>query len=113
MKNIIYDPKGFSDFYETNLGKRVWEYLQTELIFELMRLATDFNRPAAEGIGDKLIEKFGNEIDNDKNNRIKQAIGHMIRAIMESHNYQHVKSSVPCSRKNELFKNASRYSKIE
>lgn len=112
MNNIIYDPKGFKDFYESELGTRVWEYLNTEEIFQLMRLATEFNKPAAEGIGDKLIEKFGNEVDNVNNHRIKQGIGHMIRPIMEHHGYKHLKSGVPCTKKNELFKNASKYGKI-
>ena len=112
MNNVIYDPKGFKDFYESDLGKRVWEYLKTDFIFELMRLATELNRPAAEGIGDKLIEEFGSEVDNVNNHRIKQSIGHMIRAIMESRGYKHLKSGVSCRKKNELFKNASKYGKI-
>lgn len=112
MNNVIYDPKGFRGFFESDLGERIWEYLNTPLIFELMRLSTDFNRPAAEGIGDKLIETFGTEVDNDKNDRIKQAIGHMIRAIMEHHGYEHIKSGNPCTKKGELFHYASKYGKV-
>lgn len=111
MRNVIYDPKMFSGFYNSDFGQRVWQYLNTQLIFELMRLSTDYNRPAAEGIGDKLIENFGTEIDNEDNNYIKKAIGHMIRAIMEHHGYVHVKHGIPCTKKRELFHFASRYIK--
>ncbi len=112
MNRPMYEPKGFKDVFDTELGQQIFNFLCDEHIFDLMRLATDFNRPAAEGIGDKLIEKFGEAVDNESNDRIKQFIGHVIKAVMKENGYELDKSSIPCSRKKELFSYASRYRKI-
>lgn len=110
MNDIDYKPKAFKGFYESNLGQRVWAFLNTPRIFDLMRLTSDLGKPAAEGIGDLLIEEFGAEVDNEDNGWTKKAIGHMIRPIMEHHGYEIVGTRVfPCTKKKDLFKNAAKY----
>lgn len=110
MNEIDYNPKVFKRFYESDLGQRVWIFLNTPRIFDLMRLTSDFGKPAAEGIGDLLIEEFGAEVNNKDNKWTKKAIGHMIRPIMEHHGYEKVGDRVfLCTKKMDLFKSAARY----
>ncbi len=109
-----YNPKGFTKIFESEFGQGCWKYLNSEDAKIRMVLATELGHPAAEGIGDKILERFGDEfIKNTKeeNDRIKQAIGHMIRYIMESYGYKLAQRSVPCRKKTELFIFASRYKK--
>ena len=105
---IIYDPKGFKDIFESDLGQKIWDYLTTDEAWARLELTTQLGHPAAEGIGDKLLEHFGNIVKEDRN---KQAIGHMIRPIMEHHGYDLVQKGVRCRKKTEVFVFASRYGK--
>jgi hypothetical protein len=112
MKTINYDPKSFSDIFDTELGKKIWEYLNSEEAWVLLKLTTDLGHPAAEGIGDRLLEKFKlPPPDTKERDRIKQAIGHMIRPIMEANGYELVQKGAKCRMKLELFSYASRYAK--
>lgn len=106
--NIYYDPKGFKDIFETKLGQKIWDYLNTDEAWVRLELTTQLGHPAAEGIGDKLLEMFGDDVKED---RVKQAIGHMIRPIMIFHGYSLKQKGVRCRKKTELFRYASRYGK--
>ncbi len=108
MKYVNYDPKGFGDIFNTNLGKKIWDYLNSEDAWIRLELTTQLGHPAVEGIGDKLLDQFGQQIKED---RVKQAIGHMVRAIMEYHGYHLTQKGVRCRKKKEVFVFASRYSK--
>jgi hypothetical protein len=109
MRAPDYNPKSFGDIYETPLGKEIWEFLNTEIIWQRLELATELGHPAVEGIGDKLLEKFGEPLRQD---RMKQAIGHMVRAIMEANGYILKSKGVKCRKKTELFVYASCYEKF-
>ena len=113
MKLVNYKPKGFGDVSNTPLGQEIWEFLQTEEIWVRLELTTQLGHPAVEGIGDKLLEKFGDLLTKEEqySDRIKQAIGHMVRTIMESHGYRLVQKGVRCRKKTELFVFAARYDK--
>jgi hypothetical protein len=113
MNKTNYEPKGFGDIYTTPLGKKIWKFLNTEYIWIRLELTTQLGHPAVEGIGDKLLENFGNELKKDDlhTDRLKQAIGHMVRYIMESHGYKLKQKGVRCRKKTELFVFASRYGK--
>lgn len=104
----IYDPKGFKDIFDTDLGQKIWDYLNLEKAWERLELTTQLGHPAAEGIGDKLLEQFGEVVKED---RVKQAIGHMIRHIMKLHGYTLMQKGVRCRKKTEVFTFASRYGK--
>lgn len=108
MKTVNYKPKGFSDIFNASPGKEIWEYLNTDDIWIRLELTTQLGHPAVEGIGDKLLEKFGEKVHED---RMKQAIGHMVRAIMEAHGYELDIKGVRCRKKTELFVFAARYRK--
>jgi len=108
MKKGIKNPKGFNDIYSSAAGIDIWDFLNTEEIWFRLELTTQLGHPAAEGVGDKLLEKFGIVVKED---RMKQAIGHMIRPIMEANGYTLEKQGVPCRKKKEVFVYASRYKK--
>ncbi|SQA96909.1 Uncharacterised protein [Cedecea neteri] len=75
-----------------------------------MEAATYLSRPALEVVQPYLIERFGNEVSNENNDRIKQMIGKMARQVMEHHGYQLDQMGVRL-RRNELFLSAARYKK--
>ena len=104
-----YKPgKFFSGFFNTDLGKGIIRYLITTKAKERMILTTELGHPAAEGIGDILLERFGDEV---KNNQAKQATGHLIKTIMEHEGFHVAQRSVRCRKKTEVFSFASRYEK--
>ena len=103
-----YQPGSFKDVYESALGQAIWNYLNSEDAKIRMVLTSELGHPAAEGIGDVLLLKLGEEVKND---RVKQATGHMIRHIMESIGFVHAQRSVPCRKKKEVYTFASRYQK--
>jgi len=113
MKIEDYKPKGFGDIFNIPLGQKIWKFLNTEDIWIRLELTTQLGHPAVEGIGDKLLEHFSNELKKDDlhTDRLKQAIGHMVRFIMESHGYKLKQKGVRCRKKTELFVFASRYGK--
>lgn len=108
MNIINYNPKGFKDFSESDLGKRVWNYLISDDARLRLELTTQLGHPAVEGVGDRLLGQFG---DNIKDDRVKQAIGHMVRAIMEHYGYHLEQKGVRCRKKKEVFVFGARYVK--
>ena len=117
MNKHSYKAKNFSDmFNDTNtLGQEIWDYLNTEEIWIRLELTTQLRHPAVEGIGDKLLEKFGSVLNkgNPKFDRYKQMIGHMVKEIMEKHGYIIWQKGVRCRKKTELFVFATKYCKEE
>jgi hypothetical protein len=103
-----YNPRNFKNVFESEIGKNIWSYLNSDNGKERMILTTQLGHPAAEGIGDKLLEKCGEGVKVDN---VKQATGHMIRHVMEEMGYKHNQRSVQCRKKTEVFSKASRYIK--
>jgi hypothetical protein len=77
-----YDPERFSDLSETELGKRLWAFLNEPATVLRMITATDLGRPAVAGLPSKrdLVKLFTEQVTRD---RWKQFIGHMVRQVME------------------------------
>ncbi len=100
-----YQPRNFSDLFETPLGGRLWDYLQRPAVIFAMEVATKLHRPAVEAIGDDLIREFGDSI---RERRIKQLIGHMIRQLLESRGFELDAQRVPV-RFDDLCSTGSRY----
>lgn len=113
MKKEIYDPRNFNDIFKSPIGQEIWQYVNSEDIWIRLELTTQLGHPAVEGIGDKLLEKFGDTLskDDSSSDRLKQAIGHMVRFIMESHGYELIQKGVRCRKKTELFVFAAKYAK--
>lgn len=105
-----FNAGNFSDLAESDLGKRLWAFMNERETVVRMEAATYLSRPALEVVQPYLIERFGNEVSNENNDRIKQMIGKMARQVMEHHGYQLDQMGVRL-RRNELFLSAARYKK--
>lgn len=103
-----FNAGNFSDLAESDLGKRLWAFMNERETVVRMEAATYLSRPALEVVQPYLIERFGNEVSNENNDRIKQMIGKMARQVMEHHGYQLDQMGVRL-RRNELFLSAARY----
>jgi hypothetical protein len=79
-----YVPGSFKDLYERPLGQQLWPFLLLPENVAHMTTATRLGRPAAEGLEEVLLDRFGDVVFED---RVKQMIGHMIRQIMEANDY--------------------------
>ena len=112
----------FQGTINTNFGQKILAFLNEEKTLVMFETATYLGRPALEAIVPSLEDRFGNELkeiqDNSNNpenidfDRLKQAIGHMVRVIMEEHGYLIDQNNVkiPDSR-NTIFSRATRYKK--
>jgi hypothetical protein len=106
MKDQTYRPDHFKDIADTQLGQQLWDFLNEPDIVLRMETASELERPAVEAIGHLLAEKFGQaEIAPD---RVKQAIGHMIRQVLESKGLQ-VDAQGIRIRGNTVFSKGTRY----
>ncbi|MDH5679968.1 MAG: hypothetical protein OEZ36_00155 [Spirochaetota bacterium] len=107
---MFYNPERFIREFQTDLGQKLWLFLNTEEIVIRLKTASDLKRPAAESIETSLIDKFKDHAQyNDlSNNRYKQMIGNMIRQVLEAKGYKHDKYGVKI-RNGKLFSTASRY----
>lgn len=105
-----FNAGNFSDLAEGDFGKRLWAFMNERENVIRMEAATYLSRPALEVIQPYLIERFGSEVSNENNDRIKQMIGKMARQVMEHHEYQLDQMGVRL-RRNELFLSAARYQK--
>lgn len=108
-----YIAGSFSDVFNTDLGQRVWAYLNEPTTVAQMETATLLGRPAAEPLGclstppsaPGLVEQFGEGVRKD---RIKQMIGNMIRQVMEARGYRIDRQNVRMRDEN-MFSSATRY----
>ena len=99
-----FDPAQFQNESATDLGQKLWVFLNRADIFGRMETATDLGQPALQGVEEQLLATFGEAILAD---RIKQMIGRMVRQIMVNNGFEHVTSDV---RLNSVpFYKASRY----
>jgi hypothetical protein len=99
----------FSDISQTNLGRRLWEFLNRDTSLACLETTTYLFRPALEGLQPALVREFGDSINSD---RIKQMIGRMTRQIMERRGYSLDRPGVK-TRVGNLFTSAARYKKLE
>ncbi|HEX4709701.1 hypothetical protein [Phenylobacterium sp.] len=99
-----FDAAQFQKEYATELGRRLWLFLNRDDVVARMETATDLGQPALQAVEDQLLETFGEAVLAD---RIKQMIGRMVRQVMETNGFEHVTSDV---RLNSVpFYKASRY----
>jgi hypothetical protein len=77
----LYNPDKFKSLYQTALGLKLWEFLNEDLTVSRLIAFSEADRPAVQGIEEALLERFGNEVCED---RVKQMIGHMVRQVLES-----------------------------
>lgn len=107
MIKFEYDAGSFTDVAYTDLGIRLWEFLNEERSIIRLEAATELRRPALEALQSQLLFVFGEKI---KERRYKQMIGHMTRQIMEQCGFSLDQTSVRI-RTGELFTTAARYTR--
>ena len=98
----------FSDLADTEMGKTLWEFLNSREALACFETTTFLKRPALEGFQPQLLAEFGGEIKLD---RWKQVAGRMVRQIMEQRGYVLDQTGVRI-RSGDLFTSASRYRRI-
>ena len=107
LTNLEYDPRNFSDLYETKLGREIWHFMRRSDNVVRMATASFLQRPAVEPLSPGLLKEFGPSVGED---RLKQMIGHMARQVMEAVGYQieQPRRSIRITREN-LFSSGARY----
>jgi len=110
-----YDAWKFVKLAESDLGKKLWAFLNERETFIRMETATQLKRPAVEGAAEQLKIKFGEEISKLNGSdylRTKQMIGHMTKQVMENNNYEVFMKNVRVI-SSDLFSKGTRYKKME
>lgn len=102
-----FDSGSYTELAESKVGKDLWEFLNDRENVIRMETATLLKRPALEALQNLLVERFGQEIQDD---RYKQMIGRMTRQIMEHAGYSLDQTGVRITSK-ILFTSAARYKK--
>ena len=107
LAGLDYNPKNFSDLYDTERGREIWHFMRRPDNVVRMETASFLRRPAVEALSPGLLEEFGPEMGED---RFKQMIGHMARQVMEAIGYgiEQPRRSVRITRDN-LFSSGARY----
>jgi hypothetical protein len=100
-----YDPERFSDVANGPLGPKLWALLNRPDNIVRMETATLLDCVAVEPVGPILLREIGDEVRAD---RVKQAVGHMARQIMERLGYRVDRNNVRISRPG-LFTSGTRY----
>lgn len=99
-----YDAGTFQSLADTDLGRRLWRFLNEELTVARLETATDLAKPAVMGIEEQLLRRFGDAVVHD---RTKQMIGHMVRQVMETRGYRIERRNVSLG--SALFSKGTRY----
>ncbi len=102
---IPFVDRRYKSIAASELGQKIWSYLNKNVTIAYLERAIELERPALVGMGWRLIEKFGDDVKNDT---IKQAIGAMVRQILESRGHQFLKANVQF-RNDELFASGAKY----
>lgn len=84
MSTFPYIPGVFATLAASPLGIELWTFLNSPESRLRMRTASDLGRPALEAVEELLLEKFDDQVLED---RVKQMIGHMTRQVMEHEGY--------------------------
>ena len=102
--NIEYVAGTFQSLANTILGRNLWRFLNEDRIVAALETATDLGRPAVTGIEEQLLDRFGEDVVND---RVKQMAGHMVRQVMEARGYRLERREVFIG--SALFSKGTRY----
>lgn len=97
----------FKPFYEKELGGKLWQYLIKDETVSKLERATLLGYPAVEGIGDEILQNFGEDCRDNSN---KQMIGDMVGQIMLKIGYKKLETQ-RCGQQS-LFNNGMLYEKI-
>ena len=105
LENLAYQAQNFSDLYDTDLGRDIWDFMKDPENLIRMQTATFLERAAVEPLGPGLLLRYGPDIAQD---RLKQMIGHMARQIMLAMGYELDTKGLRITRPG-IFTTATRY----
>lgn len=105
LENLAYQAQNFSDLYDTDLGRDIWDFMKDPENLIRMQTATFLERAAVEPLGPGLLLRYGPDIAQD---RLKQMIGHMARQIMLAMGYELDTKGLRITRPS-VFTTATRY----
>jgi hypothetical protein len=80
-----YQSGVFSTVFDSEIGPKLWSYLNSPEAIAMMKAAAALDRPSVEALEEPLMEHFSNRI---MEHRVKQMCGHMVRQVMEAEGYQ-------------------------
>ena len=111
-----YQTKNFYDLYQTEQGKKLWDFLNTVRAKIQMETASDLKKPALLGIEKDLLKLSliqNNSVDFDvqgkkEYDRTKQMLGSMVKQIMEEMGYM-IHSSNVKTPSSKIFYSATVY----
>ena len=103
--HMQYEPKNFSDLFDSPIGHQIWEVLNEPDNILRMETATFLRRTAVEPLSPVLLKAFG---DVARGHRVKQMIGHMVRQILEARGYSIDRVGVRIKAGN-IFASGTRY----
>ena len=101
---LTYDPGTFASLYASEIGQRLWTFLTLPENVDRLRTASELSRPAVEGIGEQLLEEFGEDVLDKE---VKRMIGDMVRQLLEQRGWVLDQSDVTV--RLVPFINATRY----
>lgn len=99
-----YDPQHFRAIHDL-YGARLWKLLTEKANPVRMTTASDLRRPAAEVMGQAILDEFG---DVALDHQFRKLVGHMIRHIMAELGYELDQLDVRIT-DGVLFTRAARY----
>ena len=105
LTSLAYQAQNFSDLYDTDLGRDIWDFMKDHDNLIRMQTATFLERAAVEPLGPGLLLRYGPDIAQD---RLKQMIGHMARQIMLAMGYELDTKGLRITRPS-VFTTATRY----
>ena len=101
-----FEPGRFSDVHGTKLGRDILKFLNDPENVIRMETASELGRPAVEPLGDRMVQRFGANVRED---RVKQFIGFAARQVMEARGFRLHAKGVKVRYCGDLFSVASSY----
>jgi hypothetical protein len=101
-----FDAGTFRELANSALGRDLWAFLNQPDNLIRMETATYLERPAVEPLSPGLLQRFGDEVRQD---RAKQMIGRMIRQIIEPRGYRIDRQNARIPRPSNIFASGTRY----
>ncbi len=101
-----FAPGTYRELAESPFGQNVWLFLNERDNLIRMETATFLERPAVEPLSPGLLDRYGEEIRQD---RVKQMIGRMARQILEARGYRIDRQNVRISAEANIFSSGTRY----
>lgn len=104
LADLTYEPANFKELAEGETGYDLWSFLRRVDNVIRMETASFLERSAVEPLGPILLAEFGEPAAEDRH---KQAVGHMVRQIMERMGYELVQKGANIPK--GMFSTGARY----